>query len=133
MTYVKRTTSDKAIQVDDPVLQEFLNRELLPVVRECRKQINRLTSIKTVTEDYTLTPDDYIVLVDASSNAVTITCKPVTEILGYEYVIKAIDATNVVTFDPDGDDTVDGAASIALVEDEVIRVHNDRVDDWLIV
>lgn len=54
-------------------------------------------------EDYQMTTRDYVVRVDASSAAVTVTLPSVSETRGRIYSISAADATNNITITDKGD------------------------------
>ena len=61
---------------------------------------------------YTVVPDDDLVLVDTDSDDVTISLQPVANFT-YPVIIKNT-GDNEVTVDPDGSETIDGAATITL-------------------
>ena len=65
----------------------------------------------TITADF----NDGMILVDATGGARTVNLKAATNMAGKVYVIKKIDAgVNAVTVDPNGAETIDGAATYAL-------------------
>jgi hypothetical protein len=67
------------------------------------------------TAAYTATSTDSVILVDATSGAVTITFPTAVGIGGKAYTIKKIDSsTNDVTVDGNGAETIDGAANYKL-------------------
>ncbi len=65
----------------------------------------------TKTADYTVGDDDYCILIDASSGAVDITLPTAVGNNGRIYVVKAIDITNAAVVEPDGSETIEGAAN----------------------
>lgn len=70
---------------------------------------------KSVSATSTLGDGDYMVAVDASGGARTINLPTAVNRVGRVYVIKKIDSSvNAVTIDPNGAQTVDGAATLAL-------------------
>jgi hypothetical protein len=71
-------------------------------------------AITTKSADYTATATDYVLLVDATSAAVTITLPAVATSAGLVYVIKKIDAANNVVIDGNAAETIDGAATVTL-------------------
>jgi hypothetical protein len=75
----------------------------------------RLTA-QTVTSDYTLTPLDFEVLVDATAGPVLITTEPSTGSGQYHRVKKIDVSDNVVTVATDGSDLIDGSISLNLSE-----------------
>lgn len=73
--------------------------------------VKRLTSADS---PYFATLNDSILIVDASSGAVTINLKPAREWEQKRVIVKKIDSSgNAVTATPDGSDTIDGASSKA--------------------
>lgn len=69
------------------------------------------------TAAYTATADDHMILVDASAGPVTISLPTAVGERGREYVVKKTDASaNAVTVDPNGAQTIDGAATYVLSE-----------------
>lgn len=70
-------------------------------------------SVVTKTSTYTATEDDYTILVNATSAAVTVKLPRTSR--GRIYVVKKIDASaNAVTIDPLGSQTIDGATTLVL-------------------
>ncbi len=77
--------------------------------------INDTPPVLTKTANYTATKDDKVILVDATSGAVTITLPVAALSKSIIYDIKKIDSsTNVVTVDADGSETIDGATTQTL-------------------
>lgn len=74
-----------------------------------RKAIETITAASD-----TLDSDNYTVLCDTSSNAITINLPASTSHTGRIYNIKIIDATNNVTIDPNGSETIDGSSTLTL-------------------
>jgi hypothetical protein len=127
VTYVKKTLSDKATE------NEILDHEVLPVLRETRRQLNRLTNIKTVTSDYTVNPDDYTILIDASSNDVDITLLPAATVPGWVFNFKCIDATNTPRVVAASGETIDGAAAWTSALNKGFIIQSDKVDAYYIL
>jgi hypothetical protein len=67
-----------------------------------------------VTSTYTLSLNDALVFADATSGSFSITLKPARECEQKRVTIKKTTAANTVTIDPDGSETIDGAATYAL-------------------
>lgn len=68
--------------------------------------------IKTVTSNYTATVSDEMIMVDATSGAVTITLAAASGLAGKDYTIKKVDASgNSVIIDPNASESVDGATT----------------------
>ena len=66
------------------------------------------TALATKTNNYTITATDHTILVDATSNTVTITLPASAGISGKIYYIKCINATFEAKVDADGAETIDG-------------------------
>ena len=91
------------------------------------------TNIITTAIDYSIVPNDNTIIMDGTSNTVTITLPTASEITGKIFGIKCIDATNqcdVVTF---GSEEIDGeSANFILSKHEVITVQSDGSNWWII-
>jgi hypothetical protein len=85
----------------------------------------------TTTVDLTLTTSHNFVSVDASLGPRIITLPPAGANGGRDYTIKKNDPSpNTVTLAADGDDTIDGAPTAVLTdEDEAFSVNGDSVED----
>lgn len=66
------------------------------------------------TSSYSATLSDYIILVDATSGAVTITLPAASTATHKVMIIKKTDAVNDVTVDGSGSETIDGALTWTL-------------------
>ena len=60
--------------------------------------------------------DDDVIVVDASSGAVTVDLPALSGISGRRYQIKCADSTNIVTVDADGSETIDGSETMTLIQ-----------------
>jgi len=90
-------------------------------------------SIDNTDSPYTALATDNTILVDASSGAVTVNLPTAASITGKRYTIKAIDATNNVTVDGDGSETIEGVLNKTLNgDDEFVTVESDGAG-WVIV
>lgn len=85
-------------------------RKVVTAVNELIRKIGAFGSASAVVGDYTVTDSDYLLLVDATSGPVTVALPANRP--GKQYVVKKVDASgNGVTIDPDGSETIDGAAN----------------------
>ena len=74
-----------------------------------------------------------IILANATSGAITITLPPADPYKGVAFTIKKTDATNNVTIDGDGSETINGAATYVLTtQHEVVTVVSDG-SGWHII
>jgi hypothetical protein len=83
--------------------------------------VARLSRVRTVTEDYTATPDDYTVVVDASAESVTVTL-PATPPEGLTLNIACLDDTNGVTVDFNGNGFYVTSSTEALYFSDNLRI-----------
>lgn len=69
------------------------------------------------TGNYTLSSSDRIILVDATSGAISIFVPAASGNQGIVWTVKKVDSSgNAVTIDPDASETIDGASTFALTE-----------------
>lgn len=89
--------------------------------------------ITTKTSSYTLTEDDSTVLFDCSSGACTATLPSASSSTGVKFNIKLIDATNNLTIDANGSETIDGATTKTLtIQYESVTLHCDGAAWWVV-
>ena len=89
-------------------------------------------STTTITSDTTLTSGHDVVLVDSSSSNVTVTLPTAVGLNGKQFHIKNIDATNIVTVDGNGSETIDGALTHNLNLYSSINIISNGTE-WLII
>lgn len=98
---------------------------------------DRVYSIKrsphtSVSANTTLNDAHYVVTVDATGGARTITLPTAVGIRGKVYVIKKTDSsTNAVTVDPNGAQTIDGASTISLGARWLSAVIQSDGSNWI--
>ncbi len=81
--------------------------------------------------DYTATATDFLIESNSAGAARTVNLPPISGCLGRVYIIKRIGA-NTVTVDPDGAETIDGAATYTIAADAgCVWIINDG-GDWKI-
>lgn len=77
--------------------------------------VSRTHTVVTVTSNYTVDSDDYVILANATSTPIIITLPSATSADLNEYNIKRINAgSNLVTILPQTGELIDGATSIAI-------------------
>ena len=89
-------------------------------------------AVVSKTADYTATTVDELIIVDATSNTVTITLPTAIGITGRMYMIKCIDATYTVTVDGSGSQTIDGELTQTLSQWENLHIISNGAN-WLII
>lgn len=70
--------------------------------------------VRLVDATTTLRTSDAVVLVDATTGAVTVTLPATQDMEGRTVTVKKLDAVNNVTVDGAGAETIDGAATVVL-------------------
>ncbi len=100
--------------------------------------VNELTSKSHIVNlvekatTYLALSSDYVILGDATAGAFDVDLPTAASSTGRIYVIKKIDASgNAVTVDPNGAETIDGAASKALSSQfDSVRIISDGTEWW---
>jgi hypothetical protein len=99
-------TDEKVLAISD-IAGGLVANNVIPVVSQSR--------IKTIDNDYTLSLEDHVVLVDGADNTVNVTL-PVATNKGKTYVIKALNITETITIVPNGSDEIEGQSSFVFSE-----------------
>ena len=88
--------------------------------------------IVTKTSDYTATYTDRTILIDSTSNDVTITL-PTASGNTAVYILKNINNTNTITIETNGSEEIDGSTDgfILAYLHEVIRIQSDGTNWWI--
>lgn len=88
--------------------------------------------VRSISADETLDADDFMLIVDATGAARTITLPAASSSVGAAYaVIKADASVNAVTLDADGADTIAGAGTAALLTQyEALLIVSDGTSAW---
>jgi hypothetical protein len=115
---------------DPKVLPDFLGRELNEIDRAIRS--TDLTPYRAVSGSFTLTLDDGLLLVDATSGAATVTLPDVRRAAGRQFKTKKTDASgNTVTVSSSA--LIDGAGTYALtVQFQSVTVVSDGATWWIL-
>jgi hypothetical protein len=95
---------------------------------------NSTKIVETKTADYTATPADSIILVNATTGVKTITLPPAAGLKGKLYIIYKIDSSvNNVIIDGNGAETIDGSATKKLYyQYESLIIASDNVN-WTVL
>jgi len=118
-----------------------------PGLDDFRKQIERaiggrvesgssltLGTPGSITSDYTVAAGDFLLPVDASSAAVTITLPLAAQSLGRTLIVKKTDSSgNAVTLDGNGSETIDGSTTaVVSVQYVALMVMCDGTEWWIV-
>ena len=83
-------------------------------------------NVKTVTADYAMTWADESILADASAAAITITLPDPASYDALVFIKKVDSSANAVTIAPHGTETIDGASSMTLAnQNDAVRLRSD--------
>lgn len=88
------------------------HRELRSPTQDFFQGLSRVERLIVVSASYTVTPQDSIVLVDATTGSFAVTLPQATN--GRRLTFKKMNAANTVTLTPRSPDTIDGAATRVL-------------------
>jgi hypothetical protein len=107
------------VNLTNRVTADYNRQALFDIILALQIEINRgadgyLFPVLEVTSTYTLSLNDALVFADATSGNFTITLKPARECEQKRVTIKKTNAGNTVTIDPNGSETIDGAATYAI-------------------
>jgi len=91
-------------------------------------------SSTTKTANYTATASDYSIICNNTSGAITISLPAASGCTGRTYVVKKVSAAlNNVVIDPNGSETIDGAATRTLaLQYESVLIQSDG-SNWVIL
>ena len=120
----------RSLPPDAEQLPDFLGRELNVIDRAIKSA--KLTPIRSVSGDFTVTLDDDAVFVDATAGAITITLPDVRRASARRFYVKKVDASaNVATVTSSA--LIDGAATFLLnVQYESVTVVSDGATWWVL-
>ncbi|OGO01907.1 MAG: hypothetical protein A2Y72_00845 [Chloroflexi bacterium RBG_13_53_26] len=115
----------------------FVVSTLVPLVREMRQVINaRFGEVVNVTDDYTITNKDEVVIAESAGGAIAITLPPV---IGWtkHIIVKRIGGSNV-TVSPSAEDLangilIDAAASVTIATDTYANTFISNGSNWYLV
>jgi hypothetical protein len=80
---------------------------------------NLSSKVSTISADTTIDASYSMILGDTSSGNVTLTLPAVSGNTGLQYTVKKISASNTLTLDGDGSETIDGSATVAITTNNV--------------
>jgi hypothetical protein len=123
--YNKRSLPDQPEEMKD-----FLGRELNVIDRAIKSA--KLTPVRSIARDFTLTLDDDALFVDATAGAVTITLPDVRRASARRFYVKKTDGSaNAVTVGSSA--LIDGAATFPLtVQYQSVTVLSDGATWWVL-
>ena len=111
----------------------------LPNWQEMDRDIDRtieaalIVPVETLTASASVSPFSGLVLVDTTSGSVTVSLPPAANCKGQVLHIKKLVAANTMTIDPDGTETIDGAATVASTTQYISYTIISDGAGWLII
>ena len=130
---VEEQTEASASQSDDLYFLVRPNDDGTYDAYRITDQILKAKRMVEKTADYTATAEDEIILVDATSAAVTITFPTAAGIQGVSYTVKKTDAGgNTVTLNPAGSETIEGSATKVLSTQWSYYTITSDGENWII-
>lgn len=118
-------------QAQEPKERDLVNG-LFNFMNEAKNTTDWLLrpNIATKTASYTLNDTDYSILVDSTSDNVTINLPTATALLGRIVVVKRIDGSgNEAIVDADGTETIDGSLTQSLTQWDSLILQSDS-SNW---
>jgi hypothetical protein len=96
---------------------------------------NQMVRIVNITEDYTATRKDQVIIADAASGAITVTLPKVEDAINREIMVKRINkGGNKVTIAPTPPDTIDRDTGVDITgQHDCITLCSNRPTDWWIL
>jgi len=89
---------------------------------------------KAITQNYTATASDHMIFVNAGQSSITLSLPTAVGIAGRQYVIKRVDINgqNQVTVDPNGSQTIEGAVTKSIENQNSIVIVSDNSNWWIV-
>lgn len=99
-----------------------------------QKTVGRAVAVVAKTANYTATAADEVILVDATSGAVTITLPAAAGVSGRRYTVKKTDlGLNTITIDPNGSELIDSALTMVISDYlQAVTLVCDGVQWWVV-
>ena len=112
-------------------LSFYLYEELIKVKEAINVASDEYKAVRTITESYTVSDVDELILADATSGAITVTLPKAVD--GRTIYTKKIDNSNNVTIATTGSETIDGQAQQTIsTQWDTVEVISDG-SNWFII
>lgn len=135
MAYVDKNLRERPLtRTENEELREFVNRELVPMNLELRRETNRLGGNKrAVSATGDILRTDRVLYVDASAGAVTLTLPPAADVDEHAFLIFKTDSSaNEVTVVSQTGETISGTVSRVLSSQyQPLEVLSDSANYWV--
>lgn len=89
--------------------------------------------VRTETAAYTANTLDFLILADATAGAFTVTLPPAADAKGKLLFIQRTSASNNVTIDADGSETINGSATVTLSSQYASRLLISTGSAWAVL
>ena len=89
---------------------------------------------KVISQNYTATASDHMIFVNAGQSSITLSLPTAVGIAGRQYIIKRVDGNgqNQVTVDPNGSQTIEGAVTKSIENQNSIVIVSDNSNWWIV-
>lgn len=89
---------------------------------------------RQITANHIATTDDFAITCDPTAGAITVSLPAANAHAGRVYVVaKTVAHANAVTIDPNGADTIDGAATLAVANNTAVMFISDGGTNWILI
>jgi hypothetical protein len=121
------------IIADDP--ESDFERRTVAALRQLQEHMLLFpTGIRTLTASATMIDTDALILANATSGDVTVTLLTAKARTGRDIFVKKTDSSaNAVIIDPEGSETLDGAATISLLSQNAVRGYRSDGTNWRLI
>lgn len=118
---------------DRTATNEFMNRELVPVIREMRTSINRRDGgWVAITEDYIATLDDQFIKADCTAGIVTVTLPDAASCQSRVwYFFKTDGSANQLRVVPPTGQLISGLTVVAISSSGSMTIISDGANYWM--
>jgi hypothetical protein len=107
---------------------------VVQTIERAIEELREVRGVQSVTDDYTATNRDKLVLADATSAALTVTLYSAVGNKGRTIAVKKTDSSaNAVTVDGAGSETIDGSATASLSSQWSAKTLQSDGSNWFVI
>ena len=98
------------------------------------EDVREVRGVQSVTDDYTATNRDALILCDATSAAFTVTLYSAVGNKGRKIAVKKTDSSaNAITVDGNGSETIDGSTTVSLSSQYAVKHLQSDGENWWVI